>query len=181
QQNPRCTAHAPGGGPRTVNNFELCHRSGAPLDDEQFMDAHFPSPKNSESAVRAAGGLVWRSGPQEPELLIIRRFRHGTDEWSLPKGKLDAGEHYAEAALREVAEETGVRARLGRFAGVLQYGVNGQSKVVCMWEMTAETVGQPEDTEEVAEIRWVVRDEALRLLSHEQNRELLRHLPPPAL
>lgn len=145
------------------------------------MGVHSPSPKTSESAVRAAGGLVWRSGPLEPELLIIRRFRHGSDEWSLPKGKLDPGEQYAEAALREVAEETGVRARLGRFAGVLQYAVNGQSKVVCMWEMTAESIGHPEDTDEVAEIRWVPRDEALRLLSHEQNRELLRHLPPPIL
>jgi len=145
------------------------------------MGTHFPSPKNSESAVRAAGGLVWRPGAPEPELLVIRRFRHGADEWSLPKGKLDPGENYPDAALREVAEETGVRARLGRFAGVLQYAVNGHNKVVCMWEMTAESVGQPEDTDEVAEIRWVTREEALRLLTHEQNRELLRHLPPPEL
>ncbi|MCW5556335.1 MAG: NUDIX hydrolase [Verrucomicrobiae bacterium] len=145
------------------------------------MGTHFPSPKNSESAVRAAGGLVWRPGVPEPELLVIRRCRHGADEWSLPKGKLDSGETYPEAALREVAEETGVRARLGRFAGVLQYAVNGQNKVVCMWEMTAESVGRPEDTDEVAEIRWVPREEALRLLTHEQNRELLRHLPPPEL
>jgi len=53
--------------------------------------------------------------------------------------------------------------------------------VVCMWEMTAVTLGAPLDTDEVAEMRWVSREEALHLLTHEQNRELLRHLPPPEL
>lgn len=142
---------------------------------------HFPDPNESESAVRAAGGLVWRAGAREPELLLIRRFRHGQDEWSLPKGKLDPGESYADAAIREVAEETGVHARLGRFAGVMQYTVSGGNKVVCLWEMTVEGMGKPLDNDEVSEIRWVSRDEALRMLSHEQNRELLRHLPPPQL
>lgn len=140
---------------------------------------HSPDSHLSESTTRAAGGLVWRAGAREPELLLIRRFRHGSDEWSLPKGKLDPGESYPQAALREVEEETGVRARLGRFAGVMQYGVNGHNKVVCFWEMTAISSGPKLDTDEVAEVRWVGREEALRMLSHEQNRELLRHLPPP--
>ena len=139
-----------------------------------------PDPTASESTTRAAGGLVWRASARGPELLLIRRFRHGVDEWSLPKGKLDPGESFAQAALREVKEETGVRARLGRFAGVMQYRVNGGNKVVCFWEMTQEGMGQPLDTDEVAEIRWVTRDEALEMLSHEQNRELVRHVPVPA-
>ncbi len=142
---------------------------------------HSPDPKESESTTRAAGGLVWRAGDGGPELLLIRRFRHGIDEWSLPKGKLDPGESFSEAALREVEEETGVRARLGRFAGVMQYQVNGANKVVCFWEMTPEGVGQTQDTDEVAEIRWVPRGEALRMLTHEQNRELVRHVPEPEL
>lgn len=140
-----------------------------------------PQLQESQSPLRAAGGLVWRAGDRGPELLLIRRCRHGTDEWSLPKGKLDPGETFPEAALREVLEETGVRARLGRFAGVMQYPVAGRNKVVCLWEMTALEAGTPVDTDEVAEVRWVGRDEALRLLTHEQNRELLRHLPAPEL
>lgn len=142
---------------------------------------HSPDPKASESTIRAAGGLVWRPGPRGPELILIRRFRHGIDEWSLPKGKLDAGESYAEAALREVEEETGVRATLGPFAGVMQYRVNGVNKVACFWAMTVAGAGTPLDTDEVAEVRWVTRDEALGMLTHEQNRELLRHAPGPAL
>lgn len=142
---------------------------------------HPPDPKESESTIRAAGGLVWRPGTHGPELILIRRFRHGVDEWSLPKGKLDPGESFSEAALREVEEETGVRARLGRFAGVMQYRVKSENKVVCFWEMTALSEGTPHDGEEVAEVRWFPREEALRILTHEQNRELLRHVPAPEL
>lgn len=142
---------------------------------------HSPDPKASEALTRAAGGLVWRRGAHGPELILIRRFRHGIDEWSLPKGKLDAGESYPEAAVREVEEETGVRAALGRFVGVMQYLVNGENKVVCFWEMTAIGQGKALDTDEVAEVRWVTRDEAIGMLTHEQNRELLRHAPVPDL
>ena len=142
---------------------------------------HSPDPQASESTTRAAGGLVWRSSERGPEVVLIRRFRHGIDEWSLPKGKLDAGESFPDAALREVEEETGIRARLGRFAGVMQYLVKGENKVVCFWEMTALGLGQALDTDEVAEVRWVTREEALRMLTHEQNRELLRHVPAPEL
>ena len=145
------------------------------------MTEQFPDVRQSESTVRAAGGLVWRRGAGGPELLLIRRNRHGFDEWSLPKGKLDPGESYPEAAVREVEEETGVRARPIRFAGVMQYLVRGENKVVCFWEMEALEDGQAFDNGEVVETRWVDRDEALRLLSHEQNRELLRHLPPISL
>jgi len=142
---------------------------------------HSPDPHVSESTTRAAGGLVWRSSERGPEVVLIRRFRHGIDEWSLPKGKLDAGESYPDAALREVEEETGIRARLGRFAGVMQYLVKGENKVVCFWEMTAIGSGKALDTDEVAEVRWVTREEALGMLTHEQNRELLRHVPAPEL
>jgi NADH pyrophosphatase NudC (nudix superfamily) len=47
--------------------------------------------------------------------------------------------------------------------------------------MEAVGPGVAKDDGEVAEVRWVSRDEALSLLSHEQNRELLRHLPDPPL
>ena len=58
--------------------------------------------------VDAAGGVVVRDG----RVLLVHRPRY--DDWSLPKGKLDPGESFEEAALREVEEETGLRCRLGR-------------------------------------------------------------------
>src|SRR5205807_10525382 len=59
--------------------------------------------------VLAAGGLVWRPGEDGPEIAVVHRPKY--DDWSLPKGKLDEGEDFEAAALREVQEETGLRGR----------------------------------------------------------------------
>ena len=136
-------------------------------------------PYVSEAAIRAAGGIVWRRQKRGPELVLIRRERRGLTEWSLPKGKLDRGESFPAAALREVEEETGIEAKLLRFAGVMQYEVKDENKIVCFWEMEALGPGRAKDNGEIAEVRWFTLEEALAALSHEQHRELLRHLPPP--
>jgi 8-oxo-dGTP pyrophosphatase MutT (NUDIX family) len=49
------------------------------------------------------------------EIVLVHRL--GYDDWSLPKGKLHPGETEAQAALREVQEETGLRCRLGVRSG----------------------------------------------------------------
>jgi 8-oxo-dGTP diphosphatase len=62
--------------------------------------------------VKAAGGVVWRAGAGgAPEFVAVHRPRY--DDWSLPKGKLDPGETWEQAALREVEEEVGLRCTLG--------------------------------------------------------------------
>ena len=74
----------------------------------------------TESVVRAGGGIVWRRGRGGGvEIVLVRRS--GYDEWSLPKGKLQAGETEAQAALREVQEESNLRCRLGREVGTAAY------------------------------------------------------------
>src|SRR6476661_8639503 len=62
--------------------------------------------------IPAAGALMWRPGEQGPEVVLVHRPRY--DDWSFPKGKSMPGEHVLITAVREVAEETGVRAALGR-------------------------------------------------------------------
>ena len=57
--------------------------------------------------VDAAGGVVERDG----RVLLVHRPRY--DDWTFPKGKLDPGESFEDAALREVEEETGVSAPWG--------------------------------------------------------------------
>ena len=57
--------------------------------------------------VLAAGMLPWRRVPGGLEVMVIHRPRY--DDWSFPKGKLDPDEHVTTAAVREVAEETGLR------------------------------------------------------------------------
>jgi 8-oxo-dGTP pyrophosphatase MutT (NUDIX family) len=74
----------------------------------------------TETIVRAAGGIVWRRG-EGGAVEIVLVHRPAYDDWSFPKGKLHPGETEAEAAVREVQEETGLRCRLGREVGTSAY------------------------------------------------------------
>jgi 8-oxo-dGTP pyrophosphatase MutT (NUDIX family) len=122
--------------------------------------------------VKASGGVVWRRGPDGVEVALVHRPRY--DDWSLPKGKLDDGERWEDAALREVEEETGLRARLGEELPPTAYRDNkGREKVVRYWLMEA-TDGEFTPSDEVDELRWLAPAEAVRLLSYERDRELLR-------
>ena len=118
--------------------------------------------------IRAAGGLVLRDG----EVLIVHRPRY--EDWSLPKGKLDPGESWEQAALREVEEEAAVRCRLVRELPPIQYVNQGRPKRVRYWLMElVEDLGfTPND--EVDEVRWLAPDEARTLLTYERDHELLR-------
>ncbi len=120
------------------------------------------------AAIQAAGGLVWRGG----RLAVIHRPKHR--DWSLPKGKLEPGETFPDAALREVAEETGCRARLGEFAGYTLYRVKRRPKLVLFWHMFAEGACRFEATGEVDRLEWLRPSEALAKLNHEVERRLLR-------
>jgi 8-oxo-dGTP diphosphatase len=117
--------------------------------------------------IHAAGGVVVRDG----RVLLVHRPRY--DDWTLPKGKLDPGESFEDAALREVEEETGVRGRLVRELPATSYLVRGRPKVVRYWLMTpeAETPFAPND--ETDELRWVTPDEAMTLLTYDRDREVL--------
>ncbi|NDY41650.1 NUDIX hydrolase [Dissulfurirhabdus thermomarina] len=121
-------------------------------------------------AIRAAGGLLWK-GRLFRRLAVIRRHRYG--DWCLPKGKLDDGETFAEAAAREVREETGMPVRLGAFAGEIRYQVDGRPKVVRFWHMRPAGPAGPMDDDEVAEVRWLRPRKALALLDYPGERRLV--------
>jgi 8-oxo-dGTP diphosphatase len=117
--------------------------------------------------VRAAGGVVVRDGL----VALVHRPRY--DDWSLPKGKLDSGESFEEAALREIAEETGLRARLVRELPAANYEVRGRPKVVRYWLMDVESDPGFVPNDEVDELRWVEPGEASALLSYDRDRDVL--------
>ena len=123
--------------------------------------------------VRAAGGLVVRPRKGgKPEILAIHRPRY--DDWSLPKGKLDPGEGWEEAALREVEEETGLRCALeGELEPARYTDRKGRTKLVRLWLMRPLVDHGFTPNHEVDEVRWLSPPEALELLSYEHDRRLI--------
>jgi 8-oxo-dGTP pyrophosphatase MutT (NUDIX family) len=117
--------------------------------------------------VRAAGGVVARDGL----IALVHRPRY--DDWTLPKGKLDAGESFEEAALREIEEETGMRARLVRELPETHYEVRGRPKVVRYWLMEVESDPGFVANDEVDELRWLEPAQASALLTYERDRDVL--------
>jgi 8-oxo-dGTP diphosphatase len=125
--------------------------------------------------VKASGGVVWRRSPRGAlELVVVHRPRY--DDWSLPKGKLDPGESWEDAALREVEEEVGLRCRLGPELPPVRYRDNkGRDKAVRYWLMEpAHGTASFTPNDEVDEMRWVDVAAAAALLSYPHDVELVR-------
>ena len=122
--------------------------------------------------VRAAGGVVVRTGPDAAiEVVVVHRPRY--DDWSLPKGKLEPGEGWADGALREVEEETGLRCELGEELGPVRYtDRKGRPKLVRWWLMSP-LGGEFEAGDEVDEMRWCPAERAISLVDYEHDRELI--------
>ncbi|MEV6629137.1 NUDIX hydrolase [Actinoplanes sp. NPDC051470] len=120
--------------------------------------------------VRAAGAVLWRG----PQVCVVHRPQY--DDWSLPKGKLEADELSLTAAVREVAEETGVRGEpLLRLPDVTYALPDGRRKQVEFWLMRAtdDPVLPVADPDEVDEIAWLSPAEAAERLSYPADRDLL--------
>lgn len=121
--------------------------------------------------VRAAGAIVWREGAAGPRIAVVHRTRR--DDWSLPKGKLEPGEGWQEAARREIAEETGWDVRLGAFAGAKLYVDRPEPKLVLYWHARALSAVSTPSEDEIDDVRWLSRREALDRLDHGSDRRLL--------
>jgi 8-oxo-(d)GTP phosphatase len=124
------------------------------------------------SDVLAAGVVVFRPGR---EVLLVHRPKY--DDWSFPKGKLDRGERAPVAAVREVAEETGLRVRLGVPLPSQRYTASERSKTVHYW--TGRCVGDDDVSgyranTEIDRVRWVGYNDALALLTYDRDRDMLR-------
>lgn len=127
--------------------------------------------------VRAAGGVLWRPAPKGIEVAVVHRPRY--DDWSLPKGKLEPGEHAVVGALREVWEETGYAAVPGRTLGRSSYTVvlkgKATPKTVDWWAMRAGD-GEFRPDDEVDELLWLPPEEVLALLTAGRDVDPLQRL-----
>lgn len=118
------------------------------------------------TSLDAAGGLVF--GP-ENQLLFIKRF----GLWDFPKGKVERGESALNAALREVAEETGIRASIENQEPLLTYHMYHQhSKTILkttywyVMKASGREALKPQYEEQIEEARWVPFEEAKAYLAN---------------
>ena len=109
------------------------------------------------------------------EVLLVHRPRY--DDWSFAKGKLDPGEHEVAAAVREVAEETGLHIRLAAPLSPQRYPLaNGRPKLVHYW--VGRAVGDDDVSgylvnEEIDAVAWVPVKEAHARLTYAYDRQTL--------
>jgi 8-oxo-dGTP diphosphatase len=132
----------------------------------------------TESVVRAGGGIVWRHGRGGGvEIVLVHRL--GYDDWSFPKGKLHPGETEAQAALREVQEETGLRCRLGVRSGPPPTVIpsDDPNRPLLGDDPDRRTLGS---ANEIDDARWVPLGEAPGLLTYDHDRRLLEGWQPAA-
>ncbi|MDA1384791.1 MULTISPECIES: NUDIX hydrolase [Glycomyces] len=128
--------------------------------------------------IAAAGGLLWRNG-ERGLVEVIAVWRPKVGNWSLPKGKLDPGEHPLTAACREVEEETGIpvipQMKLCRASYVLPNPAGDVLKYVDYWSMRTE---KPDAAftadEEIGERRWITLAEAREALTRPRDQQVLK-------
>jgi 8-oxo-dGTP pyrophosphatase MutT (NUDIX family) len=128
--------------------------------------------------VEQAGGIVYRITRGRPEILIVRA-KKDPDHWIFPKGHIEKGESSEDAAVREVREEAGVVARIVRAVDPsLEFEFRGKQVRVQYYLMEATGEGRAEDDREQ---RWCRPQEALKTLTHDDARALLRWSVPDML
>jgi len=132
----------------------------------------------TDTAVYAAGGVVWRLVDGKLTVLLIHRTAYR--DLTLPKGKVEPGETLAETAAREIFEETGIRVSLGVPVGISRYSMpNKRQKIVHYWSAEATDAAIRASAflpnREIAALEWVTPKKALKRLSYPVDVEILEN------
>ena len=132
----------------------------------------------TETAVYAAGGVIWRVIGGRLHVLLIHRTQYR--DVTLPKGKVDPGESLPETAVREIREETGLSVVLGVPVGLSSYRLpSKRKKIVHYWAAHASEDAVRASTfvpnNEIAAVEWVRADRAEDRLSYPVDVEILQN------
>lgn len=127
----------------------------------------------AQRTVLAAGGVVYREGfgNTGPQFLLVHRNRY--HDWSLPKGKLNRGESFEEAAVREVLEETGLKCKPGQYLGGVMYPTQRERPKLVKYWMLESIKGSFMPNLEVDQAEWVGINGARALLSYNRDARLI--------
>jgi len=127
--------------------------------------------------IRAAGGVVYSLDPEGNLRILLISDRYGAR--TLPKGHLEPGESDEQAAVREIAEETGVVCTLERLLARVRYpifkkGVWRDKQVAYFLAQAPYTTPTPAADEGITAAEWALPDEVLHSLAYAQVREVVR-------
>ena len=113
--------------------------------------------------------------------LIGRLDRRGKLRWSLPKGHVEAGETNEDAAIREVAEETGITGKVVAPLGTFDFWfvADGRRihKTVHHFLMTAQGGELSDEDVEVEQVEWVPLTQLANRLAYDDERRLVEQVP----
>lgn len=128
----------------------------------------------------SAGGLVFDDRPDGRWVVLIsRRSAAGALHWTLPKGRLEEGESREQAAVREVAEETGFACQIVEPLGTIDYWFVWRPdkvryhKYVHYFLMRYLGPADAPRDDEAEEVAWLPVEDALTRLTHPNERDLL--------
>jgi 8-oxo-dGTP pyrophosphatase MutT (NUDIX family) len=128
--------------------------------------------------VTSAGGVVLRRRDEEREVLLCGR--NSDNVWALPKGTPEPGETLEQTALREVREETGVEVENEATVGDIRYWFSRPEEGVRYFKTVRHYLMRPVggDTRlhdhEFDDVRWFGVQEALKLLTYQNEVQILR-------
>jgi 8-oxo-(d)GTP phosphatase len=128
----------------------------------------------SAQLIKAAGGVLCLAAEAGPRFAVVHKSKY--DTWGLPKGKLSNSEDWVEAALREVAEETGAIARILGPRTISSYFVEGIPKVVVWYLMGVVDARGLQESDEIDAADWLDEREALNRLTHAAERRVFKDL-----
>ena len=123
---------------------------------------------------KQAGAIVVRAGKSEPRILLVTA-RRNPDNWIFPKGHVESGESLKAAALREAREEAGVEGKVVGAAGKMSFEFGDNTYRVYYFVVQTADVGEER---EGRRLRWLKYKQALRRLTYDETRDLLREAWP---
>jgi len=126
--------------------------------------------------IRAAGAVIWRPAADSgAEVLLVHRSKF--DDWTLPKGKQEPGEHIVVTAVRETLEETSVQAELGPRLPDTEYLSWQRPKVVSYWS-ACHRGPEAKASHEIDAVSWLPLAQARARLTYERDIAVLDALVP---
>ncbi|MDD5732065.1 MAG: NUDIX domain-containing protein [Patescibacteria group bacterium] len=127
----------------------------------------------------SAGGIIYRKEQDKTYFIIVKSF---WDKWTFPKGEVEEGETWQEAAVREIQEETGIKeAEILGEIGEIKYTDKSKEtaikKSVHFYLVKTDQVDiktKSDDQTHIKEVRWVEKDEVLKMLSYDNLIDLFK-------